>query len=257
MKTIRLCIYLCFLCCFNSLSAQEEESGNGLLFPQFEKGIVIFKNGTRSAATLNYNMLQEEMVFQDDDGSILTVANPSEIRVVTIGERRFLPSSSRYIFYEEIQAGTGSFFIQRKATRLSQGKATGYGGYSQTASIDTYNSFSASGQTIKINPGFVYHIKDLYFDIAQDAMLMKNHEGGACRPTYLCLQDERTGLYWAIPMSSRTEKHNAVIDKNVNRLVVQCFKECRRLHNKGIKVVFTDIDRLEKLMLLPQPTPLL
>jgi len=49
MKALRLCMFMC-LCavfCVNSLFAQEE-LGDGLLLPQFERGIVIFKNGTRS-----------------------------------------------------------------------------------------------------------------------------------------------------------------------------------------------------------------
>jgi len=41
-----------------------------------------------------------------------------------------------------------------------------------------------------IKPGFVYHIKDLYFDVVKDEKLMRNHEGGAYRPTYFCLKDE-------------------------------------------------------------------
>ena len=151
-----------------------------------------------------------------------------------------------------------------------------------------------------IIPGYVYHIKDKYFEVANDKMLMRNYESGAYRPTYLCLKDEKTGLHWAIPMSTRVDKYKMVVDKdvekygrcvkiliarygkkdsaflfqnmfpitdkyidhlhtiggipatldkNVKHEVTQGFKECRRLYKRGVKVIFTDIDRLEKLML--------
>ena len=152
---------------------------------------------------------------------------------------------------------------------------------------------------IVINTGFVYHIKDSYFEIAGDEMLMRNYEGGAFRPTCLCVKDDRNEIFWAIPMSSRVEKYKPIIandiakygncvkilvarfgeresaflfqnmfpitakyidhvhtiggnpaalDLSVRQNVMQTLKECLRLHRRGAKVIFTDIDRLEKLM---------
>ena len=151
-----------------------------------------------------------------------------------------------------------------------------------------------------IQAGYVYHIKDSYFDLAQDDKLMRNYESGAYRPTYYCLKDEKTGLLWVIPMSSRVDKYNAVIAKDVERygkclkilvarygdgesaflfqnmfpilskyinhihtvagvpmavnpavqkIITSHFKEVLRLYRRGIKMVFPDIIRLEKLML--------
>ena len=68
-----------------------------------------------------------------------------------------------------------------------------------------------------IKPGYVYHIKDLYFDKAQDIKLMRNHEGGTYRPTYFCVKDEKTGLLWVIPMSSKTEKYLCFMQKDITR----------------------------------------
>jgi hypothetical protein len=70
---------------------------------------------------------------------------------------------------------------------------------------------------IDIKPGYVYHIKDLFFDVAKDDKLMRNHEGGAYRPTYFCLKDEKTGLLWVIPMSTRIDKYQAIVDKDIER----------------------------------------
>jgi len=159
MKAIKFCLCVLALCCFNSLFAQEEV-GNGLLLPQFENGFVIFKNGTRTAASLNYNMLQQEMIFLNADSTVLALANPSEVLVVIIGDRRFLPASSKGDFYEEIEAGKGSFFMQRTATMISAGKAAGYGGYSQTSSITSYDSFQSTGGTYqKLKPDEKFRLK--------------------------------------------------------------------------------------------------
>lgn len=37
--------------------------------------------------------------------------------------------------------------------------------------------------------GFVYHIKDDFFDKVNDDKLMKNKENGNYRPTYYCFKD--------------------------------------------------------------------
>jgi hypothetical protein len=150
-----------------------------------------------------------------------------------------------------------------------------------------------------IKPGYVYHIKDLYFDRAKDDNLMRNHEGGGYRPTYFCVKDIKTGLLWVIPMSSRVDKYQPIVDKDIARhgrclkiyigeyanrrnaflfqnmfpilpqyfshihtiqknpvpvnqqlqtMLDRNFRDILRLHKRGAKVIFTDIDRLEKLM---------
>jgi len=38
---------------------------------------------------------------------------------------------------------------------------------------------------MKIQTGYLYHIKDEYFDVVNDESLMQNHERGKKRPTYL------------------------------------------------------------------------
>lgn len=52
-----------------------------------------------------------------------------------------------------------------------------------------------------VKEGFVYHIKDEYFDIVKDDTLMRNHENGKARPTYFCIKDKETDILWFIPMS--------------------------------------------------------
>jgi len=159
MKAIRIFFLVYVLCCFNTLLAQEE-LGNGFLFPQFEKGSVVFKNRSQTAALLNYNMLQQEMLFQDADNTIMALSNPTEVLVVIIGERRFFPVSSKGIFYEAVEAGKDYFYVQHKAIMISQGKGSAYGGYSQTSSITSYGTFhGGSGETYRLNPDEKFKMK--------------------------------------------------------------------------------------------------
>ena len=164
MKTIRLCICLCF--CFNTLFAQQEELEYGFLLPQFESGFVVFKNGMRSSASLNYSMLKQAMMFMDKENVILEFADPLSILVVIIGERRFFPVSSKGTFYEEIKTGNGFFYVNYKAFMASQGKEAAYGGYSQTSASTSLGSFENNSSIrvkLKSSEKFSMKTENSYF----------------------------------------------------------------------------------------------
>ena len=110
MKSIRLFFCLLLSGSLVSLYAQEE-LGNGLLLPQFEQGIVVFKDGTRYAASLNYSTIQEKMLFLEADSTVFEIAKPIDVSVVIIGERRFVPfsqthSSTSYGSWQSDMGGT-------------------------------------------------------------------------------------------------------------------------------------------------------
>ena len=43
---------------------------------------------------------------------------------------------------------------------------------------------------MKIETGYLYHIKDEFFDVVNDENLMANHEKGKKRPTYFTIKDK-------------------------------------------------------------------
>lgn len=53
--------------------------------------------------------------------------------------------------------------------------------------------------------GYVYHIKDEYFEKVHDSSLMQNKENGTYRPTFYCLRDTKTSLLWMVPLSTPSE----------------------------------------------------
>ena len=151
---------------------------------------------------------------------------------------------------------------------------------------------------MKIKTGYLYHIKDEYFDVVNDETLMQNHERGKKRPTYFTIKDKN--ILWFIPISSKVEKYKKIIDKKrekygfcntiliekvfnedavillqnafptlenyidhvhivdgkparvpekLEKIILKNFKSLMKLHNRGIKVFFTDIDNLKEKML--------
>lgn len=67
----------------------------------------------------------------------------------------------------------------------------------------------------KFKAGYLYHIKDEYFDVVNDDNLMQNHEKGKKRPTYFTIKDKE--ILWFIPVSSKIEKYKKIIDKKIGR----------------------------------------
>jgi len=68
---------------------------------------------------------------------------------------------------------------------------------------------------VKIETGYIYHIKDEFFDKINDKGLMINHENGHARPTYFTIKER--DILWFIPLSSRVSKYQLIMDKKVKK----------------------------------------
>ena len=68
---------------------------------------------------------------------------------------------------------------------------------------------------MKVETGYLYHIKDEFFDIVNDKGLMSNHENGHARPTYFTIKDN--DILWFIPLSSKIDKYQKIIDKKIQK----------------------------------------
>lgn len=64
---------------------------------------------------------------------------------------------------------------------------------------------------MKVQTGYLYHIKDEFFDRINDNGLMINHEKGHSRPSYLAIKDNN--ILWFIPLSSKIDKYKSIIEK--------------------------------------------
>jgi hypothetical protein len=108
-------------------------------YPQFEQGVVNFKNGRRSAAKLNYNFVHEEIFFINAQGDTLTIINPEEVKSVVIGTKEFFYSPGRFVKLDttigEVKLGTAGFFSKVTERRVGAYGTTTDGG---SASFSTY-----------------------------------------------------------------------------------------------------------------------
>lgn len=68
---------------------------------------------------------------------------------------------------------------------------------------------------MKVQTGYLYHIKDEFFDVIKDKGLMINHENGHSRPSYLAIKDKN--ILWFIPLSSKVDKYRPIIDKKIKK----------------------------------------
>ena len=68
---------------------------------------------------------------------------------------------------------------------------------------------------MKVQTGYIYHIKDDFFDKINDKGLMINHENGKSRPTYFTIKDKN--ILWFIPLSSKIAKYQPIIDKKIKK----------------------------------------
>jgi len=64
---------------------------------------------------------------------------------------------------------------------------------------------------MQVQTGYLYHIKDEFFDKIKDKGSMINHENGHSRPSYLAIKDDN--ILWFIPLSSKIDKYKSIIEK--------------------------------------------
>ena len=68
---------------------------------------------------------------------------------------------------------------------------------------------------MQVQTGYLYHIKDEFFNVVNDENLMSNHEHGKKRPTYFTIKDG--DILWFIPLSSKVDKYRKIIEKKINK----------------------------------------
>ena len=142
-----------------SLHAQETIRISHYLFPDFQPGVVLMKNGVRNNAKLNYNTASEEMVF-DENGELLAISDVllPQIDTVYISNEKFIRVNNKFmrIIIDEPDI---SLFVEHKCRLTPPGKPAGYGGTSQTSSVTSYSSISAGGVVYSLKLPDDYKVK--------------------------------------------------------------------------------------------------
>lgn len=141
-----LLILFCFL--FTASYAQEEETASShYLFPEFVRGSVLKANGAKHGVMLNYNMLTEEMIF-DQNGTKLALDLSDPIDTVYIEGRKFFLLKNRFV--ELLYDSKLSLYVENKCKLEDPGTPAAYGGTSQTSATSQYSTYYSQGQLYKL-----------------------------------------------------------------------------------------------------------
>jgi hypothetical protein len=108
-------------------AARQDNKGNPIphfLYPKFQEGIVVMKDGQKFNTLINYNMVDEKMITEVE-GVYRYSKNPASIERVIIGDRTFIPVG--IAFYEILTSGNVTLFVQHKSILAPKGNETGYG----------------------------------------------------------------------------------------------------------------------------------
>jgi len=122
-------------------------------FSQFLPGNIKMKSGETYDRILNYNIVTNEMIFENN-GKYLAIANPEKVDTVTINQRKFIFLNNK--FYEILFNSKMPLMLEYTATIQEPGTSTGYGTTSNTASASTFKSLISQGgsYTLQLPEGY-------------------------------------------------------------------------------------------------------
>lgn len=96
----------------------------GFVFPEFTQGVVYYKNGTTSPGALNYDALSQRMSYVQN-GNAMYLSDPQDIDRIVIAGRTFIPQRGN-VFYEEVTAGKGKFYVNHRVEEVNASVNTGF-----------------------------------------------------------------------------------------------------------------------------------
>jgi hypothetical protein len=142
--------------CSNNILAQNTNQPVALtqyVFKEFTPGIVKMKSGDASNQTLNYNIVTDEMIF-DNNGTYMAIAQPENVDTVYIANRKFIPLNNK--FYELLWNGKAPLLLEFTAIIHEPGTPTGYGGTSNTTATSALKSLisSSGAYSLKLPDGY-------------------------------------------------------------------------------------------------------
>jgi len=128
-----------------------EEKQAQYLFPEFQDGQVLYRDGRVFKVQLNFSLVSNRFVFIDtfDDNSIKEFAEVNMIGSVKTGDRVFQVNSKGEAS-EILKLKDPIILVEYRGKIVDRGRKAAYGGRSQTSSIDSYSSFQSGGLSYKL-----------------------------------------------------------------------------------------------------------
>jgi hypothetical protein len=123
-------------------------------YEDFQQGIVVFKNGDKSGALLNYHYFFEEMLFVSQEGDTLALLNPNEVESIYIKSNQYFYTDNRFVKLDttvgDIKIAVAGFF-----TTVNMKKVGAFGTATDGA-MNQYVAFtSPNGRRVDLTPNTV------------------------------------------------------------------------------------------------------
>lgn len=114
----------------NKASAESIRPELQQIFPDFRSARISYKGMPPIACRANYNFLFDEIMFINEKGEKMALANPGDLQQVKIENRTFIPSPKGY--FEVIESGDVSL-LYKWVCRITEARTEGALGLSTAA----------------------------------------------------------------------------------------------------------------------------
>lgn len=143
---MRRLISFYLLCLLSTVMVWGEEKQIQYLFPEFQDGQILYKDGRSYNAKVNFSLVSNRFVFIDasDNNTIKEFGEPEKVGIVKTGDRIFMIGNKGEAS-EVMQQENPRVLVEYKGKLVDRGKKSAYGGRSQTSSIDSFSSFQSGG----------------------------------------------------------------------------------------------------------------
>lgn len=162
LKAVKRQILLLILLSISFTLSAQKEINFTYLYDDFQGGEVKFKSGNTVPGVFNYELVTGKIHFKDNNNTVLELANPETVEFINIGENVFVHIKGS-TFYQKIDLENIDLYIKHTGSILSKGKHAGYGGYSQTASIDNITELEGPNNFTKLNNNEIYDVNKRNF----------------------------------------------------------------------------------------------
>lgn len=139
------------LCASMALQGQTRSRGSGdipedvyYLMPSFAQGTIFFRGQIPAQGQLNICAVDNSLRFIDSNGQELSATNADNILKVRIDTVSFLRYEGVYYRMYPVQADMG-VAVRRNVRIIRDAKESGYGGTSQTSSIQSFGTMYTDG----------------------------------------------------------------------------------------------------------------
>lgn len=113
--------------------------------------------GNKIKTKLNFNLLTEKMIF-DNNGTKLAIKNIQDIDTVFVANKKFLVKND--LFFEVIYNADFDLYVEHKGKLKEEGKKSGYGGTSRTASITSYSSINKDDRLNELDVPYGFKVEN-------------------------------------------------------------------------------------------------